>query len=282
MSGGQDEHVRQATVSELSSLLDGSHQTHFIPAQSGPVDGTVPLPPLTLDGCAGFPRVNLLPPEIAAARRLRRLQTGLAGGIAAAVVLVLLLALGAAGSVSDAQVELDAAQARGQQLDAQVLELGDVRATYERVRASQAMLAAALGSEVRWSRYLNDLSLSVPDGVWLTGFTVSAAPATAAPPAVPAGTPAPSAAPATGPAPTAPGPAGGDIATVTVEGMASDHDAVAAWLESLAGQVGYTDPYFSAADDAVIGAKHFVHFSSTVSVTTAALSGCYTDTKTGC
>lgn len=275
-------------------LADQLLATQLIPAQAGPSEPLTPaVRPLTLGGVADLPRVNLLPPEIQQARRLRRIKGLLVAGVASSVVLVVLATLSAGGAVDEAGGVLATEQARGQALDREVIKLGDVSATYARVRADQEMLASAMGREVRWSRYLNDLSLTVPDGIWVTQLTVTqeegvaaaTAPAPATAPAAPV--PAPAAAPAPAAVPgTAPGnpvaAASPGLGQVVVTGMAADHDAVAAWLESLAGQQGYTAPYFSAADEAKVGTKEFVRFTSTVTVTADALSGCYTLERTGC
>ena len=53
------------------------------------------------------------------------------------------------------------------------------------------------------------------------------------------------------------------------------HDDVAAWLESLAKEKGYTNPYFSSSTKAAIGSRPVVNFTSTVTVTKDAYSGRY-------
>ena len=46
------------------------------------------------------------------------------------------------------------------------------------------------------------------------------------------------------------------IGTVTVSGVGFSHDDVAVWLESLAGQKGYANPYFSSSTESLIGDAH--------------------------
>jgi Tfp pilus assembly protein PilN len=112
-----------------------------------------------------------------------------------------------------------------------------------------------MGQEVRWSYFLNDLSLTIPRHVWLNTMTVSSNAATVPTPGTYA----------------APG-----IGTVIFEGQAYSHNDVAAWLESLAKQKGYTQPYFSDSTVQPIGSNsHAVKFSSQVIVTEDALSGRY-------
>jgi Tfp pilus assembly protein PilN len=115
------------------------------------------------------------------------------------------------------------------------------------------MLTEAMGQEVRYSGFLSDLSLSVPENVWLKSLTFTQAPTTAS-----VGS-------------TEPG-----VGTVTVSGVGFSHDDVAVWLESLAGQKGYTNPYFSSSTETLIGSRTVVDFESTATLTSEALSREYT------
>ena len=213
-----------------------------------------------------LPRVNLLPPEIELRRRFRRVQGGLGGAVVGAFGLVALLYLGAASSVSDAQTELDTAGAETAQLQAQTAQYADVTAVYGRAASAEAMLTRAMGQEVRWSRFLNDLSLTVPDNVWVktVAFTQTPAAAAAAVAAVP-GAPAP--------VPS--------LGTVAFTGVGFAHDDVAVWLESLAAQKGYRDPYFSSSSESLLGTRKVVNFTSSTTLTPDALSREYLDDPAG-
>ncbi len=204
-------------------------------------------------GYAVLPRVNLLPPEIEEGRRFRRIQYGLGGALALTVGAVALLYVAAAGSVTTANTELDAASAQNTQLRGEAAKYSDVTAVYARATAAEAMLTEAMGQEVRYSGLLSDLSLTIPENVWLKSLTFAQAPAPAA-----LGS-------------TEPG-----IGTVTVSGVGFSHDDVAVWLESLAGQKGYTNPYFSSSTESLIGPRTVVDFTSTATLTSEALSGEYT------
>ncbi len=207
-----------------------------------------------------LPRVNLLPPEIAEARRFRQIQGGLAGAVLATVGVVGLLYLSAASSASSAQTDLDTASSEQATLQSQTAQYNDVTAVYARAAAAEAMRTQAMGEEVRFSTLLNDLSLSVPERVWLKNVTITQGAA-----AAPAGAaPALASATATG------------IGTVTFTGVGFSHDDVAVWLESLATQKSYADPYFSTSTEALLGSRKIVNFSSTATLTPAAYSGRYT------
>ncbi len=151
-------------------------------------------------GLASLPRVNLLPPEIAEGRRFRRIQVALGAGVLSAVGVVGLLFVSASSSVDAANEELTAAQAEQSRLQAETAKYADVTAVYAQAAAAQAMLTEAMGQEVRYSRFLSDLSLTVPENVWVKSLTFAQ---TAAPAAVGS---------------TEPG-----IGTVTVSGVGFSH-----------------------------------------------------------
>ena len=216
---------------------------------------------LTATRVATLPRVNLLPPEIGEQRRFRKVQAGLGAGVLAALGVVGALTLLATGAVSDAQTELDTAKAQQTQLQAQQAQYAEVPLVFAQVEAAQAQLSQAMGNEVRWSYFLNDLSLEIPGKVWLTSMTVTQNVDAAA---------AAVAAPATGSYLT-PG-----IGTVTFEGKGYAHNDVASWLVALAKQKGLTQPYFTSSTKEAIGAENAVTFSSQATVTAEALSERYT------
>jgi Tfp pilus assembly protein PilN len=209
-------------------------------------------------GLASLPRVNLMPREIAEGRRFRRIQIALGGGVLGAVGVVALLFVAASGSVDTANEELTVAQAEHSRLQAETAKYADVTAVYAQAAAARAMLVEAMGQEVRYSRFLSDLSLSVPENVWIKNLAFSQAGAEAA-----VGS-------------TEPG-----IGSVTVSGVGFSHDDVAVWLESLAGQKGYANPYFSSSTEALIGPRTVVNFESTATLTSDALSGAYTSPAGG-
>jgi Tfp pilus assembly protein PilN len=209
-------------------------------------------------GLATLPRVNLLPPEIGERRRFRKIQYGLGAGVAGAVGVVALAFLAATGSVNAANTELETQMAEGSRLKAETAKYADVTAVYAQAAAAQAMLTEAMGEEIRWSRFLSDLSLSVPENVWVTDVNFSQS----------------AVAPALGE--TEPG-----VATLTVTGKGFSHDDVALWLESLAAQSTYANPYFSKSTDILIGAREAVEFGSTATLTSDALSGRYTQPAGG-
>jgi Tfp pilus assembly protein PilN len=122
---------------------------------------------------AGVPRVDLLPPEIREGRRFRRVQRGLAAG-----VLVTVLATAAATTWAQLQVgaardDLAQAQADSDRLRGQQAQFADVPKVLAKLDAARAARSAALGRDVRWYRYLDDLAVATPGSVQLSALTMT-------------------------------------------------------------------------------------------------------------
>jgi type IV pilus assembly protein PilN len=208
-------------------------------------------------GVPVMPSVNLMPPEIAEAARFRRFQLAMGGAVVAAVAVVGLLYGQAHGSVSSAQTQLAQSQTQHTALSNQLASLQSVQNVYTQVAAKQSTLSQAMGDEIRWSSYLNDLSLRIPDKVWLSTVSASETGSTATVPTTVSAT----------------APAG--IGTVTFSGTAFTHDDVATWLEVLAKERGYTNAYFTNSSESMIGPRSVVTFSSSVVLDDKAKSGRY-------
>ncbi len=118
----------------------------------------------TVTRLATLPRVNLLPPEIeqqrqfkkvqARPRRRRRRRARRRRGHSSSRP---------ARRCSDAQNELDAQTARRQRPCRRTRpSTPTCPEVYAQVDAAKAQLTQAMGKEIRWSRFLNDLSLVTP------------------------------------------------------------------------------------------------------------------------
>jgi len=187
---------------------------------------------LTPTRLATMPRVNLLPPEIAEAARLRRLQMLLGLMVLGAFVVVVLAFLMASGQVGGAEDDLADAEAQGQQLESDVAGYAEAPEVTTALTETQTNLATTMTPEIRWSFLLNDLSLVAPRTSRLSSLTAvnTAAAAQLDPvsstaltvPVTPLGAPS--------------------MGSVTFTGTAVDFDAVAAWLQSLAKQEGLAEP----------------------------------------
>lgn len=218
-----------------------------LPNMSGSVDTTQAM---------RLPSVNLIPQEIAEANKFRRVQLALGASLVAAAAVVVALSFQASHDVSSAKGRVAAAQQETTQLQAQRASLQSVQDVFNQLAAKQQMLTQAMSPEIRWSFYLEDLSLRIPNNVWLTN--VSATENTAA----------------SGSTATSPGAVAG-VGSVTFAGTAFSHDDVATWLDVLAKEKGWASPYFSNSTEAMIGNHKVVNFSSSVVLTDAAKSGRY-------
>lgn len=206
-----------------------------------------------------LPSVNLLPPEIAEAARQKRAQVAMGLAVAAAVVVVGGLYVQAHQSVNAANNQLATAQQQQTRLQAQVASYREVTQIDAQVSAREALLTEAMGQEIQWSTYLNDLSLKIPANVWLTNISATEG----------AGSGAAS-------SPSSLAGAAATVGSISFTGNAMTHDDVATWLESLATEHGFTNPYFTNSTESKIGTRQVVNFSSTVQLTSDALSGRYT------
>jgi Tfp pilus assembly protein PilN len=202
-------------------------------AEGGTVVAVAAPAPVT-QSAAAFPRVDLLPDTIAEEARVRQAKLISAGAVVAAVAAVGALYVMAAGQVSAAQEELDAATARSAVLASEVAQYAEVPKVRADVESAKIQQYQAMGGEVRWSFLLNDLALTIPRGTSLISLkaeTGGAAPAAEA------------------------GAAGGTtsvlgnqgIGALSYEGEAKTYGDVAAFLDSLAKQKTLLDPYFTAA-----------------------------------
>ncbi|MGD9955035.1 MAG: hypothetical protein AB7O74_02230 [Candidatus Nanopelagicales bacterium] len=234
--------------------------------------------PAVPQSSAAFPRVNLMPDEIAEEARIRRAKLALVGAAAVSVAVVGSLYMLAGSEVSSAQESLDQATARGAVLATEVAQYADVPKARADLASAQAQQYLAMGGEVRWSFLLNNLSLTMPRGTSLTEFKglidgVAPAAATAAGP-----NDATSVSILGKPA----------IGEITYAGEARGYTDVAALLDVLAKQKTLVDPYPGAVQVAEAaatgsgstgGGKGYT-FNATASVSDKALSHRY-DIKDG-
>lgn len=208
---------------------------------------------------AAPPRVNLLPPEIAEQAKLRKAQVAMLGTGLAAVAVVGLMYMQASAKVSSATEEKAQATAANTTLRRDLGKLQTVKDTYAEVDVANKTLAQAMHGEIRWSTYLHDLTLTIPENVWVTKFDVQMNGVTRS------------------------GSGGSDAVvdpgrgTVSIEGMAFSHDDVAAWLDSLSRQKGYSDPYFTRSESVIPeeGGRVLVEYESTAYLNDKALSNRY-------
>jgi Tfp pilus assembly protein PilN len=216
----------------------------------------------TLTGTPTLPRVNLLPPEIAEAKRMRRVQAGLGAAVAVSVLAVVGLYYNAHSGVGAAQDQVAQAQADNTRLQQQLTQYQNVTALKDRVSEAETNLQQAMGPQVLWSHVFSDLSLTLPGNVWMTELQaqLGTSDGTSAPGGI------------TGALPSADA-----IGAISLKGSALGHRDVAAMLSSLAKEKGFKDPFFTKASEAVVQntTKKVDEFEMTTNLTSKALSGRY-------
>jgi len=223
----------------------------------------VTQPTLTVQQIAALPRVNLLPGEVHEKRKARQVKILLGCAVVGSVAAVGLLYFSAHHAVTSAQSDLATAQTQHTALQAKVVRFnGDTQLRSQR-DAESAMLSTAMAPEIQWSRYLNDLTLRIPDNVWLTSISATESMGGAT------GSPAVSATSSS--AVLTPG----GVGSIQFQGIAFSHDDVAAWLNSVAQERGYSNAYFSTDMEITRGPRIVDSFTSSVDLTPKALSGRY-------
>lgn len=213
----------------------------------------------TVSTLASMPRVNLLPPEIAERQKVRQVQIGVVAGVAVVAVGVGALAVQSKGGVSKAKQDLAAAQATQITLQNQLNKLQYVTQTGLLRDSAEATLTQATATEVHWSDYLADISVQIPSTMWVTQMTLSEklAPGSLSSPN------------------SAPQQIGSvSIAATTLSNSQPQyvHNGVAAWLDAASKEKGFASPWFSSSQEAYIGSVKVSNFTSTVNLTSDALT----------
>lgn len=203
-----------------------------------------------------IPRVNLLPDEILAERRLRRTQVVLG---AATLAVVGALAGGyvvSAAGVAAAQDGLDREQTRTLQLQAEAEQYAEVPVVLAEVAAAQDARTTAMAQDSLWYSQLNQLANTYPQNVWLRDLSVTVTTADAA-------TAAPD--PAAAALPTG-------LGALTFNGTGLTHSDASAFLDVLESTPGYSYPYLNVSERIDIEGNVVVDFTATVTVTNELLS----------
>jgi len=191
--------------------------------------------------------INLLPREDARRGR-QKTQWIVLVPVVAAVLLTGVLSfafLSASGKVKDKQAELATLQDTLHAIptpDASKVKSQSALASDKQVRVTA--LSAALSRRVSWDRVLRELSLVLPDDVWLATLTAKA--------------PVPSSSPV---APVAPAPGATVAATqFTLDGFTYSHAAVARLLSRLAVVPDLVNVQLQQSTLTKLGTANAVHF----------------------
>lgn len=226
----------------------------------------------TSDTVTVLAAVNLLPSVYARRAAVRRAKLFALAAVLVALLLVLLGWMVAWQKETAAQEALDAATLERTILQAEAAQYAEVPLVFRAVSEAEAQLDLAMGNEVRWSFFLNDLALTMPRGVSLDTLALdSPGPGASAQASAPSSVGA-----ATASAPTS-GAGVPGIGTMSVSAKAFTYNSVANWLDSLAKLPTVADPYVGSITAATEEGTEIVTFTSTGTVTSDALSKRYVD-----
>lgn len=191
-------------------------------------------------------QVNLLPPEIQAAQRQRRLAgvVVLAGfGVIGLILVFYVLQL---GNVSAIRSDIEDQKRTNQSLQSQIQALREFEELRARAQAKQELLNEVFANEISFSGLLMDISRVIPSSAALTSMTATAQEPT-------------------------PTPGGSTLLTgrIDIAGLALDYETVASWLTRLERVRGWVNPWVTSIADPESGP---ITYTSGVDLTTAALT----------
>lgn len=170
----------------------------------------------------------------------RGLVVGVAGGAALVTAVLVSMSMSAGGAVDEKQAELDSLRA---QIAALPTVEAEDRSGEEALAAEKGArvgaLSAALTSRVAWDRVLRQVSLVLPEDVWLTNLSAVA--------------PAGSSAPAAGTA----APASG----FTLAGSTYSHSGVARFLSRLSLVPDLANVRLQSSQSALVNERSLVQFT---------------------
>ena len=184
--------------------------------------------------------VNLLPRDapVKSFAANRGVVFGGAGGAALVTAVLATMVLGAGGAVSEKQAELDSLRAQIAAVPRPVEQDGGGNAQLAVEKGARVgALSAALGGRVAWDRVLRQVSLVLPEDVWLTTLSASA------------------------PAAAAAAEEGASTTGFTLVGSTYSQDGVARFLSRLAVVPDLANVRLVSSQGALVGERELVQFT---------------------
>ena len=198
-------------------------------------------------------RLSVLPEEVAAARRARRVMSLAATGVAGLAVFLGVVGAGEMLAVHSARNQVHAAEHQVQTLTSQVSQLESATAADNQVQSQAQIVVNTLQGDIDWVRLLGQLAAVMPPNVSLTNFTGSRVAATPAARSTSSST-----------------ASGVGTLTFSVKGSGG-LPAVSAWLDGLAQDQSLEGTWVTGISVSANGGT--VTFSSTSNITPVAQSG---------
>ena len=191
-------------------------------------------------------QVNLLPPEILAAQRQRRLAGVVALAGIGLIGLIFVFYVLQVGKVSGIRSDIDQQDQTNASLQRDIEQLREFEQLRAQAQAKQELLNDVFANEISFSGLLMDVSRVIPSTAALTSMSaVTQDPI-----------------PSTG---------GSTLLTgrIDIAGLALDYDTIADWLLRLERVRGWVNPWVTSIADPVTGP---ITYSSGIDLTTAALT----------
>ena len=176
-------------------------------------------------------QVNLLPPELLARQKTRRLTSLIILGGAIGVALLLAIWFFESQKLSGINDDIAAQNATNQQLQTQITQLSQYQELQTEATAQQRLLSEAYAGEVSFSQMLLDVSRVIPSNMYLTSFTSSLT------------------APTTASTTTTPGTTPTFVGSFSAAGEGQGLDSLASWLTHLESVTGWVNPWLSTATE---------------------------------
>ena len=209
----------------------------------------------------GFPSVNLLPPETRERQKTRRTTTiVVATGVAAIAILGLLFVM-ESSHVSSLRTQVTTQAATNATLQAEATKLQPYETMQQSVQGRQQLVDSALAGDIDWSNVLHELSAAIPSQAWFTSVAGTSAGASASGQVA-------TAVPTTGTTV----PATGIVGSLTFQGDALDTDTLSSFLIRLQREPGWVNAWMSTAAKSAVGSTPVWSFTSSVDLTSDALS----------
>src|SRR3989442_3014245 len=193
-------------------------------------------------------QVNLLPSGVREKQRSRRLTLAVVAAVGGVVMALLFVYVLQIGRLSSANRQLTAQQSINRDYRNKITSLqqfADLKAT---VTARQTLVAQLLHGEVLWSGVLHDLSMVIPDQMWLTNMTGTLTQSSGNAPLINSSL----------------------VGSIQFQGYSFDHPTVALWLTRLQEVHGWVNPWISNAARTDFNQHSVVQFTSSVDLTTDA------------
>jgi len=204
-------------------------------------------------------QVNLLPTEVREGQKSRRALAAVILAVGAVVFLLLFIYTLQTARLSNANHKLAAQEALNQSLQTQINSLQQFAQLKAEVSLRQTLTQQALQNEIAWSGVLRDISMVIPNQMWLTTLS-----GTLSDTGVSSGAAAP---PTTGSVPSVSGPQT-LVGNIQFQAVGSDNPTVALWLSRLVRVNGWENSWLSSAQKVLPDPTHpsatKVQFSTTV------------------